>query len=105
MENQEIAKVLNQIADFYEEDASRWTQGTYARDINGKLVAFNSSKAVCWCTSGAIGKFSGNNTNFANTIHGILVRDIQEVVSVWNDNPFQTVENVIATLRKIANEL
>lgn len=36
------------------EQPEHWTQGTYARDKNGKRVPPKSPEAVCWCAFGAI---------------------------------------------------
>jgi|ERR1051325_2659829 hypothetical protein len=36
------------------EDPSKWTQGEFARDKNGKATLVWDREAVCWCLSGAI---------------------------------------------------
>lgn len=35
-------------------DPARWTQGEFARDVEGVGVAPNSDKATCWCALGAL---------------------------------------------------
>jgi hypothetical protein len=36
-----------------------WTQGSFARDKNGKPVSFQSHEATCWCLIGALGRCYG----------------------------------------------
>jgi hypothetical protein len=38
------------------EDQERWTQGTFARDANGRSVAPVDSSAVCWCLFGGLSR-------------------------------------------------
>lgn len=38
------------------EDKSRWTQGTMARDTNGKMLPSEDPSAVCWCLLGGLDK-------------------------------------------------
>lgn len=35
-------------------DPERWTQGSYARTVNGYSISSWDDRAVCWCATGAI---------------------------------------------------
>src|ERR1700743_869307 len=41
-------------------DPSRWTQDSYARDVDGKTTDPINPDAVCWCAVGAIMKVKGS---------------------------------------------
>jgi hypothetical protein len=76
-----------------------WTQGTHARDADGKPVRADSPEAVAWCLTGALHAAYG-------TLPGVLesawasVRDIINGDMVdWNDYPRRTKAQVIAALK------
>lgn len=59
-----------------------WTQGSFARDKNGKPVSFQSHEATCWCLIGALGRCYGvevvndvarftDNSAFMSRLHQI----------------------------------
>lgn len=80
-----------------------WTQGAYARDVNGDEVSESSTAAVCFCSVGALHRAGGRHQ--AGTL-----RTIKEAVNMlsegllsdglhlenWNDEPNRTQAEVVA---------
>jgi hypothetical protein len=48
-----LANWFNSIADEVEKDPSRWTQGCFVRDTQGRVLPLmDVRKGACWCISG-----------------------------------------------------
>ena len=81
-------------------EPSKWTQGCYARDVDGTTVAIQSPDAVCWCLEGTVFKCENRVANhsklrrFIYTKHGFHI-------STWNDAPGRTHAEVLAVLKEI----
>lgn len=84
--------VYHQIADFLEEDPSRWTQHEFARNSEGRSRSTQAEDTTCFCLTGLIMKFAAPWRN--------PVLDSLSNIINWNDNPSRTVEEVIALFRK-----
>ncbi len=46
-------------------DPKHWTQGWYAKDAKGYSTGPSTSKAVCWCSIGAIDKVAHEESTYA----------------------------------------
>jgi hypothetical protein len=89
-------------------DESKWCQGTFAKDQDGKDVGANQPEAVCWCLVGASLKC------YPSEIEAYRIRKkIKEAVSPptmnsnlfyisdWNDTPkrqFSEVRELVLRL-------
>ena len=98
-----------------------WTQHEAARDEHGEARSPLSTKATCWCATGAIRLALGPGaperlewaalTCLRQTLGVIGFRDAElgphwetdDLVAVWNDNRARTQGQVVATLRIAAD--
>lgn len=84
----------------------RWTQGTLARDANGKECQECGTQAVQWCALGAIVRAAADagfhshwcDASWVLRLH-LGIRNTGE----WNDSPFRTHAEVLAALRAAAD--
>lgn len=76
-----------------------WCQGAEARDINGRSVFYKSPEATSFCTLGAIIVAYDNVEGERKA--GKLRENLGRLISVWNDEPSQTKEGVIAKLKEL----
>ncbi|TKD50193.1 DUF6197 family protein [Sphingomonas baiyangensis] len=95
---QTVADVLEAAAKLIEPEGA-WTQGSLARDENGRMVLPRDADACCWCASGAIMHYGGDApndawSNFSATIGGVIPH--------WNDHQGRTQAEVVAKLREAA---
>jgi hypothetical protein len=89
----------------------KWTQGTSARNVFGQPVPSTDPSAVCWCASGAIGccyptayQPSGTfpiHARLANYLAKQPYRPESGTISLWNDDPRRTYEEVVAVLKEL----
>ena len=56
-------------------DRDNWTQGTMARDKNGKGVLAYSPDAVCFCVTGALTRCGWNTDSKVLNLVSLLVQD------------------------------
>ena len=91
---------FNEVADIVEQG---WTQQRFARDVEGYEVSFDSAEAVCWCAMGAMRKAIPNPEIYYDHLTLLSVHT-HSLIAEWNDMPNQTQENVVATLRELADE-
>ena len=56
MSDLEVLKAARELI----KDPARWTQDSYARDVDGKITDPLNPDAVCWCAVGAIMKIKGS---------------------------------------------
>ena len=98
--------LLEAVADFFEEDPKRWTQGQLAKNSAGELVDPSSTDAVSWCVLGAADKFCSSHAGLRHEVYDALVRATGAifVASDWNDDDGRTVDDVIAACRKAAQQ-
>lgn len=84
-------------------DASKWTQGTSARNAQGKAVPTKSPEATSWCLVAAYVKVYGSNNfdEFKLKVNSQLNRAMTEPVSTWNDVRGRTFEEV----KQLVNDL
>ena len=79
-----------------------WTQGTFARDINGGSVNEYDSAAVCWCVSGAISR--ALPLSCQKNASELLTEQIENIIGkdiiLWNDDAKTTQEQVIQIVQK-----
>lgn len=80
-----------------------WTQGAYARDRNGRSTCIELLDAVCFCMVASMEVAYQNIEDFRDAIK--KVRNSLNVgsISLWNDDPARTKEEVCAALRKAGN--
>ena len=73
-------------------DPKHWTQGWYAKDVEGLNVGPSTPKAVCWCSLGAIQKVAHEEVTYSTrlTAGGYLSRVAAECgyirIPEFNDN-------------------
>lgn len=70
-----------------------------ARDGNGINVGENDEDAVCWCIAGAC--FKAMEVEKAWNALDRLRAHLNREVSLWNDDPNRTQEEVIAALESV----
>lgn len=79
----------------------KWTQGARAKDEHDAHVEARSPVATKWCCLGAIEKVSRSKKRFeAARLKLLAVLGAWEFVSVFNDDPARTFEEVRAALLK-----
>ena len=91
-------KIYREAADLVEKG---WTQGALARDQYGVEVPCDSPTAVCWCLSGALDLASWE----VRVNHWMKLTSyfkLYEAISVWNDRPDRTQEEVVKLLKDTA---
>lgn len=95
------SEILHAVGDLLEQPGA-WTQGAFARDIDGHVVRSCDADAVCWCAFGAFGPVSPNGLNSLYEEAGTFLREAigRRSITQWNDDPNQTQENVVETFRK-----
>lgn len=90
---------LQPILDFYRNDASRWTQGVFARNSCGFETNAFGSDAVSWCLNGAIHHMVSNHSVSAKLLfREIATRTRNEGEITWNDQPDRTFDDVVKML-------
>lgn len=72
-----------------------WTQGSFARDIQGRSVAVHSRQAVSFDLLGAIARVADNDASYA-VIFKCLSECIDESLPDWNDSA--SLEEILACL-------
>jgi hypothetical protein len=78
-----------------------WTQGSFAKDVNGNEVDPKSSQAVSWCSLGAMEAACYCPRDSRLPILDILRRAAGTcVISDWNDHPNTTKEEILAAFDK-----
>jgi hypothetical protein len=95
--------------------AKGWTQGAYAKDVNGTPVGYAGDDAACFCSLGAIfnayEKLRPANDEIKDyrdlaNAYGLARRVLEETtgeyVPSWNDAPNRTVAEVLAAFRTAA---
>jgi hypothetical protein len=76
-----------------------WTQGEFARDVEGNAVDWSSDMAVCWCTEGAI--FAALPLGERKEALNKVLRAIGLTSLIgWNDDPKRTKAEVEAAFEK-----
>ena len=85
------------------QDPKCWTQGTFARDVNGEPVLASSPAAVSWCLMGALCRIGESNKTgdeerwlTRRIVYGILLKKKWQTISEAND--FNTHDDVIQLL-------
>lgn len=81
-------------------DASKWTQGTFARDKKGNIVSVNDNSAVSWCLGGAMHKCYPDDVDYykiKNLVSNCIVTSIPD----WNDDLNRTFANVRDLVQKL----
>ena len=101
MTDQTPQAILNAAADLIERTG--WTQGHYAHDKDGHPCQPRSSSAVCFCALGALEAQRLNDEQMGSA-HEELAWRVGASVSLWNDHPDRTKEEVIAALRGVSND-
>lgn len=75
-------------------DPKRWTQGHFARTVEGLLASADSPVAASWCAIGAVRKVC---LEIDDRFHAYeaLEAVIPENVADWNDDPVRTHAEVL----------
>ena len=78
-----------------------WCQGFYATDKHGHRVSWANGDAYAFCTIGAVFKCYGDDEDGYDILE--TLKNYLDVfyISVWNDTPGRTKEEVIAALEAI----
>jgi hypothetical protein len=103
----QIRAALLKAADLIEPEG-RWTQGASARDERGWKVSHHwyADEAVCFCATGAIERAClgpGRLVDRAIDVLGMSLRVSN--IPQWNDAEGRTQVEVVAALRKAAEEV
>lgn len=110
----EVRDILNAAADLIEPEGA-WTVEAEARNAAGQDIdvldlddSEDDTNPVCWCAGGAIFKAAnklGNNRSLASSALRFLESSLGVAsVPAWNDEPGRTQAEVVAALRKAAEE-
>ena len=73
-------------------DETKWTQGTNARDSEGKGVAASSEEACSWCLIGAIFRCYGIEGSFR--VEERVRLSLGSAITKWNDVSWRTFAEV-----------
>jgi hypothetical protein len=84
-----------------------WTQNVAARDKDGNEVLPSSEDACCWCIYGAIG---ASRKDLSRETRYKYENKVEEVIgnysiSLYNDSPARTKQEVIDILEQVEREL
>ena len=102
MTDQTPQAILNAAADLIERTG--WTQMYIACDKDGDSCDPCSPAAVCFCLLGALDAQCSDKEHWYSAHKLLLRRIIGPSVSLWNDDPDRTKEEVIAALRGASND-
>ena len=80
-------------------DRSKWTQGALARTASGESIRPRHVDASSWCLYGALLWCYGINTYHDTVLPRVC--SIVGDVSIWNDAPERTYEDVVALCREL----
>lgn len=99
MTNQEIADKLDAIGAELEAHPERWTQGAFARSVDGECTLSSSRGAACWCVAGFMTRYFGANMY----PDPYVTRAIDDnMFARWNDVPGRTAAEVAAAFHRAA---
>lgn len=73
--------------------AGKWTKGSFARDVNGKVCEYGS--AVSYCASGAMDQYGWDESEEARMFFAATVGVGYLDISLWNDAPERILSEVI----------
>ena len=84
-----------------------WTQHELARDADGDVTGPSKDNAVSWCTIGAIMRVA--RTDERADARARLAKTLERAghdsdITCWNDAPERTQTEVVAMLRRVAEE-
>ena len=100
-------KILNAAADLLDRPGA-WCQEAYARDADGYSTHPLADKAVSWCPIGAITRVAEeSDVQDYHEAQARLTTTVQrrhQNISHWNDDPNRTQSEVVAMLRRAAEE-
>jgi hypothetical protein len=101
----EVHEVLNAAADLLERPGA-WTQGSLARQENGRAIGPLEKSAKCWCVSGAILRAEvGRRCGDAwDRFDDYTLRRGYLHMADFNDAPGRTQAEVVAALREAAEQ-
>lgn len=85
---------LKPLLDFYADDASRWTQGGFARNKYGQICEEHEDDAVCWCLLGALFLLKMDTLEAEKELDRRAKYDFVR----WQDEPTRTFAEVKALL-------
>ena len=95
-------EILLKAADLIEPEG-KWTQGAYARTVDGTSQLVPNDASCCFCAVGALIRLGGTlSDRVATDACLVLGRVLRCRVSDWNDDPRRTQAEVVAALRKAA---
>lgn len=96
-------EVAQELVEFYGDDASKWTQGSFARDAYNRVVGANSESAVCWCAVGAysfLHKGASSNETY-RALFGLKAALSTSSIANWNDQEVKSFKQFIHELRRV----
>lgn len=98
-----VADILTAAADLIEKPGA-WTQGAFARTLDGGPAIWTDDDAACFCVAGAIERVGGTASrnrawDFFND--WTVKRGFRHLAN-WNDAPERTQAEVVAALRAAA---
>jgi hypothetical protein len=77
-----------------------WTQGSFARDVEGEPGMSLDEDVVCWCAVGAINKCYEGQAWCREAALKSLMRRVGNIAQ-WNDRSYRTKEEVVALLKEL----
>lgn len=90
------------LSEFFETNG--WTQGAYARDVQGTAVDVSSPTACAFCLAGATYKLevtSEGSLRFGREMREALSKTGIGYYVYWNDNVCKNKEELIAKLKEL----
>lgn len=98
-----VADILTAAADLIAPEGG-WTQGTFARDSEGKQTGWRDPEAACFCVSGAIARANGGLWTAWNAFDAYCRKRGFRHMAEFNDEPRRTQAEVVAALRQAAEK-
>lgn len=77
------------------EAPERWTQGAYAKDVDGQQADPCGKRAICWCIYGAVMATTDGDYHKEHSAT-VLIGEIVNNIARWNDAPTRTHAEVLA---------
>jgi hypothetical protein len=96
----EVAAKMRAIAVELREHPEHWTQGTWARDKDGKTSLSDGGEAVCWCAFGFLARedMVGKAMHYLNRV----IDPRYHCVPTWNDAEGRTASEVADAFERAA---
>lgn len=88
------------------QDKKNWTQGYYARNVDGEKCAPRDAAAVCWCSAGMVQRYTKDWEEVFNIVWAVLDESAMKLFAqtMVHVNDELTHEQVVQTWQDAANQ-